>query len=273
MYNEVYSFALKNTLDEIQKNCPDIKNTFVLTENCELIAADENTPKKTLNHAIETLKELLEKADAIGGLEDITIQGLNGRINVSHIEEIYLVTVTSREADLNHVNTVSRILVPTVLKLLEKLAPAPLKKNPPRLETEPENPQVESMEEPAEQDIERPETDTTEESPKLEDRLDRVFPEPPVNQFIVEDLKGFLAPSDTVRIDSKTIGQWDELFEDMIVEEAEIETFGGKSIRCKVKPIKNPKLDGQGKIQIPGKLQLALEIKKGELVRVKPVVE
>jgi hypothetical protein len=273
MDNEVYSFALKNTLDEIQKICPDIKNAFVLTENCELIAADENTPEETVSHAIEALKDLLEKAEAIGGGEDINIEGLNGRVNVSRIEEIYLVTVTSRKADLNHVNTVTRVLVPTVLKLLEKLAPTPLKKNPPKLETEPEKPPSESVEEPIEQHIEEPEMDTAEESPEPQDEPESIRPEPPVNQFIVEDMKGLLAPSDTVRIDSETIEQWDELYEDMIIEEAEIGTFSGKSIRCKVKPIKDSKIVGQGKIQIPGKLQLALEIKKGELVRVKPVVE
>ncbi len=99
------------------------------------------------------------------------------------------------------------------------------------------------------------------------------MPEPAANQFIVEDVKGLLSPSDTVRIDNELIEKWNDIYEGKIIEEADIETFGGKSVRCKVKPIKDAKLEGQGKVQIPNKMQLVLDIKKGELVRVKPVVE
>jgi len=106
-----------------------------------------------------------------------------------------------------------------------------------------------------------------------EEESESILPEAQVTQFIVEDMKGLLAPSDTVRIDSSIMEQWNELYEGRNMEEADVETFGGKSVRCKVKPIKDLKLEGQGKIQIPGKMQDILEIRKGELVRVKPVVE
>jgi hypothetical protein len=69
------------------------------------------------------------------------------------------------------------------------------------------------------------------------------------------------------------IEKWNELYENKTIEEADIETFGGKTVRCKVKPIKDGKLEGQGKVQIPGKMQLVLDIKKGELIRVKPVAD
>jgi hypothetical protein len=76
-----------------------------------------------------------------------------------------------------------------------------------------------------------------------------------------------------VRVDNSVIEQWKELYEGKSIEEADVETFTGKSLRCKVKPIKDGKLEGQGKIQIPNKLQLVLDVKKGELVRVKPAIE
>ena len=103
--------------------------------------------------------------------------------------------------------------------------------------------------------------------------MDKIVAEQPANQFIVEDIKGLLSPSDTVRIDNDVMEKWNEYYENKTIVEADIETFGGKSVRCKVKPIKDAKLEGQGKVQIPGKMQLVLDIKKGELVRVKPVVE
>jgi predicted regulator of Ras-like GTPase activity (Roadblock/LC7/MglB family) len=265
MDNEVYAFALKNTLDEIQKICPDIKNAFVLTKNRELIARDEDTPEKTITRAVNAFEEMLEKAQAIGGVEDVTIEGINGRMNVSQLDEIYLVTVTSKQADLDYVNTVTHVIVPTVLRLLEKFSPAPFKKNPPTPDIEPEEPSVERDEE--------PETEKHEEQLEPKEKSQTILPETPVNQVIVEDLKGLLAPSDTVRIDSNIIEEWNELYEDRTIEEADVETFGGKSTRCKVKPIKESKLNGQGKIQIPSKVQLTLDVKKGELVRVKPAVE
>jgi predicted regulator of Ras-like GTPase activity (Roadblock/LC7/MglB family) len=270
MDSEVYAFALKNTLDEMQKACPEIKNAFVLDQNHTIIARDENTTEETLSQAVEVLNEMFGKADALGGVDDLTIEGINGRMNVSRMDEIFLVTVTSRKANLNYVNTVTHVLVPTVLKLIEKLNHGPLKNNlietEQKLETEPENSTVEQTTEPGQEEEEQAET-------PHEESMEKIVAEPPANQFIVEEMKGLLSPSDTARIDNSVIEKWNEFYQDKTIEEADVETFGGKSVRCKIKPIKDAKLEGQGKVQIPGKIQLVLDIKKGELVRVKPVVE
>jgi hypothetical protein len=271
MDNEFVSFALKNTLDEIQKTWPEIKTAFALDASRELIARGENTPENTLARAIELLREVLTKADAISGAEDLTIQGTDGRFNVSHIDEIYLVTVTSKNMDLKYADAVVHVLVPTVLKVLGKLGPAPITRTPPELE--PEIPATHETEQPIESPAEETEEKEPEEEPKHEQEMESSLPEAPVNQFIVEDIKGMLIPSDTVRIDNSVIAQWKELYEGRNLDEAELETFAGKSLRCKVKPIKDGKLEGQGKIQIPSKLQDVLDIRKGELVRVKPAVE
>jgi hypothetical protein len=63
------------------------------------------------------------------------------------------------------------------------------------------------------------------------------------------------------------------MYDDREIEEVEIATFGGKSARCKVRPIKDAKFESKGLVQIHEKVQFTLEIKKGELVRVKPVIE
>jgi hypothetical protein len=97
--------------------------------------------------------------------------------------------------------------------------------------------------------------------------------EVPATQLIVENIGGLLVPSDTVRIDNETLTQWENLFEGKKVEYVEIETFDGKTTKCKVKPIKDSKYFGKGVVQIPEKMQLTLEIKKGELVRVRPIIE
>jgi len=127
MDNDLYSFALKNTLDEIRNLCPDLKNAFMFKEDGELTAADENTPQKTIVSIVDAFDGLLEKADTVGGIELIAIEGNKGGANVSHMNNHYLVTVTSENADKNYVNTTTHILITTVLKLLEKISPAPLK--------------------------------------------------------------------------------------------------------------------------------------------------
>jgi hypothetical protein len=281
MDSEVYAFALKNTLDEIQKACPDIKNAFVLDQNYAIIARDENTTEETLTRAVEILNETFQKTERIGGVDDLTIQGINGRINVSRMEEVYLVTVTSRKADLKYVNTVTHILFPTILKLLDKLEPRTIRLDPPatqdsetKLEVELEKNTIEQPTEIEEPQQPEEEAKTAEKQEELhEESMGKIVAEPPANQFIVEEMKGLLSPSDTVRIDAMVIEKWNELYENRTIEEADVETFGGKTVRCKVKPIKDGKLEGQGKVQIPRKMQLVLDIKKGELVRVKPVAE
>jgi hypothetical protein len=264
----------------MQKVCPDIKNAFMLDQDHKIIAQDENTTQDTLTRAVQALTEIFEKTDAIGGVNDLTIEGINGRLNVSQIEEIYLVTVTSNKADSKYVNTMAHVLVPTVLRLLEKLSPGPLNRDLPepeqKLEAEPESTLVEEPAELEEEPVRKKELVHEEEAKaeeKEEEKTEKILPEPAANQFIVEDMKGLLSPSDTVRIDNELIEKWNEIYEGKNIEEADIETFGGKSVRCKVKPIKDAKLGGQGKVQIPGKMQLVLDIKKGELVRVKPVLE
>ena len=277
MDNEVYTFALKSALNEIRNACPDITNAFVFGEDGEIIVGDEKTSEKTMVHVVDAFEGIFEKANAIGGVECITIQGSNGRVSVSWMNELYFVTVTSKKADLNYVNTVTRVLIPTVLRLMEKISSTPLKSNSPLTETK-HKPKI-SMDEELErfEPVVEPVEETVLEEPKetVEAETERkpLLSELPVSQLIVENLGGLLVPSDTVRIDSEIMAKWEELYEGSKIEEVEVGTFDGKTMRCKVKAIKDSKYEGKGVIQMPEKLQVALEIKKGELVRAKPIIE
>ncbi|MEM2972490.1 MAG: hypothetical protein QW270_08770 [Candidatus Bathyarchaeia archaeon] len=275
MDNEAYSFALKITLNEIQNKiqniCPDITHAFIFTENGEIIAGDDPAQEKLATQVVNAFNGILDRADKIGGVEHITLEGSNGRVDVSHIDKIYFVTVASQKADINYINTVTRVLIPTVLELLEKICPTPLKNVSP-----PQSPKTKPVIPPPAEKPEEPEEtieEEIEETAKPQIEPEPLLPEPPVNQLIVENLGGLLVPSDTVRIDNAILSQWETLYQDIKIEEVEIETFDGKTIRCKVKPIKDSKYEGKGIIQIPEKMQITLEIKKGELVRAKPVIE
>ena len=265
MDDGVYSFALKNALDELRNVCPDISNTFVFRESGEIITGDDNTSEKTITRVTDTFDGTFDKAEAIGGVEGVTLEAENGGINVRRVDDFYVVTVTSEKADMQLVNTATRVLVPTVLKLLEKISPASLKDYSASTEIpmteEPEESTEELNEEATESEIEKPE------EPKP------MRPEPPENQLIIENLGGLLVPSDTVRIDKETVEQWEELHKDGKIEEVEIETFTGNVTHSKIKPIKDSKYEGKEIIRMPDKIQDKLDVKKGELVKVRPILE
>ncbi len=89
----------------------------------------------------------------------------------------------------------------------------------------------------------------------------------------MEKLGGLLVRADTVQVDSEVLEQWSTILGVKEVSEVEIESFGGKMAQCKVKTIGDRKLEGKGLIRIPEKTSQTLEIKRGELVRVKPIVQ
>jgi predicted regulator of Ras-like GTPase activity (Roadblock/LC7/MglB family) len=285
MDDELYSFALKNTLDEIRNLCPDITNAFMFKEDGEIIASDEITPQQSIVHVIDDFDRLLEKAETMGGIEQITIEGSKGRVNVSHMNNNYLVTITSQSADKNYVNMISRVLFKTVVKLLDKISPAALRNN--LTEPEPElQTVIEKNAETTEQNDNEPEIKEAEasEQPSNEPEIKEAEPAEPstkpeaacaetmANQFMVEDLQGLLVKADTVRVDEATLQQWQQLCDDQRIEEVEIETFTGQSMRVKIKPIKDQKQEGKGIVQMPQKIQQMLEIRKGELVKLKPII-
>jgi hypothetical protein len=280
MNNNVYAFALKSTLDEIQGACPDVSNTFIFKDG-KILAKGETTDENTANLTINAFDSITERAATLGGLETVTIQGAKGRVNITCMNDFYLTTVLSKKADEKYVNTLIQVLIPTVIKLVEKIHPTSTDDETLTVETEPAEEEVaeeetESTEEAENESVEEEETATTEpteeeETPEVDD--EPLLPEPPVTQLIIENLGGLLVPSDTVRIDKALITQWNDLYGDKKIEEVDLETLDGKTTRCKVKPIKNSKHKEKGIIQMPEKIQLTLEVTKGELVMVKPVIE
>ena len=270
MENDVYSLALRNTLNEITNACPDIQNIFLFKEDGDIISGEERTQEEAAVHTVDALDGILEKAKTLGGIENISLEGTKATVNVKRVNDFYLVTVLPDKADMKKINVFTNILVPTILNLLDKIAPTLNRNSPP--ETESEKPRIRPVIKPNEEPTEE-NAENNENREAAETSTEKISPEPQVNQFIVENVGGLFASSDTVRIDCDTLSQWTELYEDKKIEEATVETFGGKSVRCKLKPLKNAKLEGKGIIQIPEKIQQALDVRKGELVRVKPVIE
>jgi len=300
MSNEVYAFALKSTLDEIQNACPDVTSNFIFKDG-KILAKDKNTEEENATQTINAFDAITERADTLGDVETITIQSAEGKVNITTTNDFYLTTVSSKEADEKYVNTLTRILIPIVIRLSEKIQPASVESeaitiDQPEPEEDdadeateeaidaevPDETAYEEIAEAEDNEADQPEeleeeTAATEpeEIETVEPEIDTgpLLPEPPVTQLIVENLKGFRVPSDTVRVDEEVIQQWSELYGDNKINEVEVEALNGKTIRCKFKQIKNSKDAGKGIVKMPEKIQLTLETQQGELVTVKPIVE
>ena len=256
---ETYSFALKNALTEIGNICPEVKLSFIFNQEGKVLA-EAQKGECNIEKIVSDFEEIFQKSHVVGGINSLTIDAKKGKVIISNIQEgVYLATVTSKNVDMKYLETVSRVLIPTVLKLLEKIAPAPLKKPIPEKN-------VAVKEESQEKTIEKIAEST------IEEKVEPEMPLVPTNQLIVDTFGGLLVRHDTVKIDSEILSQWSEMLDKKNINLVEIETFEGKTAQCKVKPIKDTKLKGKGIIRIPEKLCELLDIKKGELVRVRPAI-
>ena len=272
MNNDLTTFALQSTLAEIKNMCPEVSHTFIFADNTTIVARDLDTDEETATRVVKSFNTLSKSADTIGGLESLTFYGNNDQMNIFSMDDLNLAMVTSKENDEPQLSTVlARILIPTVLKLTEKIALS-YKEERIRLE----KPVV--SDETINDDTEEPELQAEEvveveaESFGEENEPQQLLPDAPVTQFIVETLRGLLVASDTVRIDRAVIQQWKDLFGDKPITEVELETLNGQTTRCKFKPMKKAKKEGKGTIQIPQKIQQTLQTSKGELIMVKPAI-
>lgn len=222
---EVFVTALRNSLKEIKSICSDVKCSFLFTKDGALIAEDAQTDDTvTMENAMHIFQSVAEKADTIGGLDTFMVGGDNGIVYISSAENMYLAMLTSKDADIMYLRSVTRVIVPTILKLIKSVVPTPLRFVP-------------SL------------------------------------QLVVDNLGGFRSriAGETVEVDHEILKQWSGLLDGKDVNGVEIEAFSGKRTQCRVRAIEDSRLDGKGLIRIPEKPFQALKVKKGELVRVKPI--
>jgi len=281
MYSEAYSMALKNALTEIKNICPDVQTSFLFNKEGTMIAGDNASLEVPLEKTVGAMEGIFEKTESIGGLDAMVINGQNGKVHISCVNDIYLAMATTRNADMTYVQTVQRVLMPTVIKLLDSISPTQSnfmssKPSPSYMGTKFKQDEIEEVREESVSDSEEKiNEDNTEggstEPQELEMPSARDLPEPS-NQLIVDTLSGLLVRGDTVQIDAEILSQWSEYYNVEEINQVEIESFNGNSTTCKVKPIKDSKMEGKGIIRIPERACQDLELKKGELVKVKPLV-
>ena len=272
MNHDLTAFVLQNALVEIKNTCPEVSNTFIFADNALIVARDEDTDEETAIRAAESFSTLSKNAGTIGGLETVTLYGNKDQMNIFSMGDLNLAMVTSKGNDEPQLSTVlARILIPTLLKLTEKIA---LSYKEESISLEKPDVSDETIQDAEEPELQSDEAVEVEAEPLEEEESESqlLLPDAPVTQFIVETLSGLLVASDTVRIDGAVIQQWKDLFGDKPITEVDLETLNGQTTRCKFKPMKKAKKEGKGTIQIPQKIQETLQTSKGELIMVKPAI-
>ena len=263
MDEETYAIALRSALTEIQNVCEGIRWAFIFTKDGTIISGnDDKSISEEITKAASSFKNLTEKAEAVGGLDNLLIDGDKGKVYVSCIDDMYFVAGMERRADTAFTRSITGVVFPTIVRVLENIGdfggkgPTPLKPLPLK-PAEKAKKEKKEVEEPAEE---------------VEEEKVKPLPKLPPQQLIVEKLGGMFVRADTVQVDSDVLERWSNLLDGEEIREVEIETFSGRMARCKVKEINDSKLAGKGLIRIPEKTCRKLEIKRGELVRIRPIV-
>jgi len=223
MNNDPYAVALKTALTEINNICADVSRSFIFAKDRVIASGDPEPDEETMKKTIDSFQSVAEKADTIGSLKAFYVNGKKGKVILSGVNDMYLALAASENADTTYLHSVTRVIIPTVLKLLETITPTP----PTPLQSEPSK------------------------------------------QLIVDTLSGFFV-GDSVQIDTELLEEWAKLLNQKSISEVEIESAEGEATQCKAKEINDSKLKGKGMIRIPEKVCKTLEVKKGELVKVKP---
>jgi len=294
---DIYNVALRNALSGIKNALPDMNWAFILANDGTVITGDEGSVDPNMAKAASSFQSLAERASTIGGLDSMLINGEKSKVYVSCVNDMYLVAGLGRNADLVYFRTITSAVLPTVLKVLDSVtssltSPTPFKPTPTITFPESESPEP-VLEKPAfseftfdKQQVDREEMESTEteeaeeaeelRAPELstpeEIEPSKQRPEGlPSQQLIVDRFGGFMVKSDTVQLDADILKRWGDELDVEEIKQVDVETFSGKSVRCKVKVINDAKLEGRGLIRIPEKACDSLDVRRGELVRVKPV--
>jgi hypothetical protein len=255
----VYSLALKTTINEIKNISPEISCAFVFKPD-EVIAYDDNANPETIQESLHVFNEMTSRIDAVGGMDNMVIQGSNGQVNFMQcVNGFYLATVSSKVIDERTLFALNKVLMPAVIKMVTDFTPANEAQNFKLSQPEPETKHQQPNE-------------TVQSEPIQMDDLEFVLSKPPVHQFMVEKTNG-LFQSDAVRVDEDVAAGWNKLYEGRIIDHIVIESLRFKMIRCRFKPIKESKTSAKGLVQIPDKIMQALDVTRGDLVLIKPIVE
>lgn len=235
MNREPYAISLNSALTEIKKAYPGILHSFLFTNTGLTIAKDLETNEEVIQNVLESFDDLKGKK-TIGNINNFSVTGKNGKLFLSNIDDMHLVLVTSKNVDESQIHSITKIIIPTILKTVETLVSSHLQSKP--------------------------------EKKLIVDTISGFFAGDTV-QIDKETLIDWTNTLDTDQIEKTKLTKEENADS---IDQVKIETFAGNSVLCKVKEITDPKLKVKNLIRIPKKICESLVIKKGDQVLVKPIL-
>jgi hypothetical protein len=266
MVNEAYSNPIQTIVDEFKTLSPETNKVLIFRKSGEIVANTKATSEEQARKLISNFTSITSETQSIGDVECLTVQAGDSQLNITAINNLYLATVSSRATNQEIVKSLTQIVVPTVVHLVDLIASSI--ENVPQPTTQLKETTVEKIVLPHEE--EKPKVETIS---KPLPTFQHFIPKTPVNQFMVEKIGGILVQTDTVRIDSEIIAKWSDLYDGKQITMVDIEALDGKKTTCKFKPIREAKANSKGIVQMPEKILQTLQTEKGKLVMVKPVIE
>ncbi len=257
---EAYSNPIQTIIDEIRTLSPETTDAIIFRNNGQTIASTQTGTENQTKKFVANFADLSMLAQAIDGIENFTIQAADSQLNIVAVEDCFLATVSSQTANQEVLKSITKVVVPTVVRLVNQIDVRAKE-----IEEKPyEELAISALEEA------KP---TVEPTPEIKPPFEPFLPKAPTNQFMVEKISGFMVAADMVRIDGDIVEQWSNLYEGKQFSTVIIEALDGKKTTCKFKAIKDAKNSTKGIIQIPEKILQTLQTEKGKLVMVKPVIE
>ncbi len=96
---EAYTNPLQTVIDEYKNISPETTNVLMFKSNGQTVANTKATTEDQTKKLILNFGSIQSQAQAIGGIEYLTIQTTENQLSVTAMNNLYLVTVASREAN------------------------------------------------------------------------------------------------------------------------------------------------------------------------------
>jgi len=254
---------LSKALYEIKNSNKNVSKVFIF-EKGKIVVKDEYVTEEQANKTIQAFEEISERASLINGIKLITVQGANGRADITCVNDYFLTTIASKEATDETMNNLTHVFAPSILNNSEEIEQLI---------------DVSSIKTASQSGFEQKRSVeiktilSTEKKELCEPNL----PTLEFSEFIVDNISGLdiiSASSDVVRLDIITVGRWTELYGENKIRKVIIkEANTGKIIECKFHQIKESKNERRNTVLIPEVMQRVLKISKGSSVLIKPLIE
>jgi len=125
---EVNTNALQTIIGELKIISPEITNAFLFKENGEIVASDGVTADDQSKNLITAFNDMASKTEVIGSIKALILQGVDSQLSITGMNNHYLATVFSRDADEKIIKSLTCVLVPAVVGLVDGLSESSLPK-------------------------------------------------------------------------------------------------------------------------------------------------